>query len=374
MSQDRSDLQFANKAVSRHMSSPGKAGWQVLLRLGKYICGARRLVQTFVWGDRCKSIEGFGDSDWAGDRVNGKSTSGGVLKVGGHVVKTWSTSQQTVALSSGEAELYALTKTSSQALGVIQLLADFGWESKAVIYTDSTAAIGMVSRQGLGRTRHIQVQYLWLQERMLQEDLQIAKVGGKDNVADAFTKYLKKEDMDRLLKSMSMHLMQGRADASRRLDSMLHQKFTVDEDETLDQWANLRANYIFKRKKIDYVSREPCELFNNVSYSVGFKELAEIKGQAEASCRWLRLHRKPRNILFCPMHSRDGPSNTEHVPDLRISARYSESEDACTITVDSWKTSGVGGHDAIEQRGWTCFVESLPEGFLRLQKLQSTSV
>ena len=134
-----------------------------------------------------------------------------------------------------------------------------------------------------------------------------------------------------------------------------------------------RYNYKFKRKRVDDVSREPSELFNNVAYSVGFRKLAEIKEQAEASCRWLRLHRRPRNIMFCPMHLRDGPSNSEHVPDLRISARYSESEDACTLRVDSWKISGAGGHDAIDQRGWTCFVESLPEGVLRLQKLQSAS-
>ena len=101
MSQDRCDLQFANKAVSRHMSTPSKTGWQILLRIGKYIAGARRLVQTFKWGRDGKEIHGFGDSDWAGGRKNGKSTSGGVLKVNGHVVKTWSATQQTVALSSG---------------------------------------------------------------------------------------------------------------------------------------------------------------------------------------------------------------------------------------------------------------------------------
>ena len=52
----------------------------------------------------------------------------------GHCVKTWSSTQATVALSIAEAELYALTKGAAQGLGMMTLLAYFG-TSVAVMVT-----------------------------------------------------------------------------------------------------------------------------------------------------------------------------------------------------------------------------------------------
>ncbi len=54
------------------------------------------------------------DSDWAGDKRSRTSTSGGVIKLGCHVLKSWSSTLHCIALSSGEAELYALVKGATQ--------------------------------------------------------------------------------------------------------------------------------------------------------------------------------------------------------------------------------------------------------------------
>ena len=91
-------------------------------------------------------------------------------------------------------------------MGILHLLADFSITAEASVYSDSTAAIGIVSRHGLGRTRHIKVQYLWLQEKVQHHEVKVKKADGKDNVADLFTKYLKRDDIDRLLNSMGMRL------------------------------------------------------------------------------------------------------------------------------------------------------------------------
>ena len=66
------------------------------------------------------------DSDWAGDNTNRKSTSGGIAFMGAHCLKSWSTNQTIVALSSGEAELYAINKVAGNALGIKSLLKDMG--------------------------------------------------------------------------------------------------------------------------------------------------------------------------------------------------------------------------------------------------------
>ena len=75
--------------------------------------------------------------------------------MGPYTLKAWSSTQQTIALSSGEAELHALTKAAAQTTGIVQLAADFGVKLNAVVKTDSSAAMGIVHRSGLGRTRHI---------------------------------------------------------------------------------------------------------------------------------------------------------------------------------------------------------------------------
>mgnify|MGYP005713022275 CR=1 FL=1 len=134
------------------------------------------MIQIFRWQDWNTDIRGYGDSDWAGDKTTYKSTSGGVILWGGDAIKSWASTQQTIALSSGEAELYALTKANSQSMGILQMLRDFGIEGDAQVYSDSTAAIGIVSRHGLGRTRHIKVQYLWIQEKILNGEVDVKKV------------------------------------------------------------------------------------------------------------------------------------------------------------------------------------------------------
>ena len=106
---------------------------------------------------------------------------GGVVKLGSHVIKSWSTTQATVALSSGEAELYALVKGAAQSLGMISLGADMGYDLEATVYSDSSAAIGISQRKGLGKLRHIKVQMLWIQDSIKRREFAVAKVDGADN-------------------------------------------------------------------------------------------------------------------------------------------------------------------------------------------------
>eukprot|EP00973_Karenia_brevis_P055849 7766938-Karenia_brevis.AAC.1 len=62
---------------------------------------------------------------------------------GSHCLKTWSSTQKSVALSSGEAELIAAVKTSTEVIGMLQLMEDWGDSNKGKVYIDSSAAIGM---------------------------------------------------------------------------------------------------------------------------------------------------------------------------------------------------------------------------------------
>ncbi len=76
----------------------------------------------------------------------------GVLTVGGHYIKSWSSTQKTIALSSGEAELAALVKCSCETIVVLQLADDWGASLEGEAYVDSLAALGVVARKGAGRS------------------------------------------------------------------------------------------------------------------------------------------------------------------------------------------------------------------------------
>ena len=84
--------------------------------------------------------------------------------LGRHVLKTWSSTQPTISLSSGEAEYYGVVRAAGLALGQQCLLRDLGHDLPVRVWTDSSAAIGISSRQGLGKLRHIATHTLWVQQ------------------------------------------------------------------------------------------------------------------------------------------------------------------------------------------------------------------
>ena len=162
-------------------------------------------------------VEGYSDSDWAGCKRTAKSTSGGAVMVGGHCVKTWSATQKSITLSSGEAELVAAVKMSTELLGILQLLADWGQTLEAKVYVDSAAAIGITQRKGNGKLRHVKVGMLWIQERVEEGELQVVKVLGTENPADAMTKHLSGGKIQQLMEKIGQEWRTGRSELSLRL-------------------------------------------------------------------------------------------------------------------------------------------------------------
>jgi hypothetical protein len=137
--------------------------------------------------------------------------------IGHRCIKGYSNTKASVALSSGEAELYAMTKGASQALGLMSLGADFGLHFSTRVHCDASAAIGIVQRQGLGKLRHINVRYLWLQEKVRDKELEVLKVPGSDNPADLFAKNLDALTMWKHVERLGFHSAPGRADLAPRL-------------------------------------------------------------------------------------------------------------------------------------------------------------
>jgi len=107
------------------------------------------MVFRYPW-QQASAIEIYTDTDFAGCPRTRKSTSGGCVLIGRHTIKSWCSTQTSIALSSGEAEFNGVVRGSGVGLGFQSLLRDLGLEVPLRVWTDSSAAIGICSRQGLG--------------------------------------------------------------------------------------------------------------------------------------------------------------------------------------------------------------------------------
>ena len=131
---------------------------------------------------------------------------------GQHFLKSWSSTQKRVTLSSAEAELGAAVKTTTESIGIAQLAAGLGREMEVEIYVDSSAALGVVARKGCGKLRHIRVGQLWIQQLAEDEEITYKKIQGENNPADLFTKHLTRARLDYLLDLISIRDEAGRAE------------------------------------------------------------------------------------------------------------------------------------------------------------------
>jgi hypothetical protein len=196
LAQDRADIQYAAKEICRKMSSPVEHDFLMIKRLARYLlsssllCARRRaLSRSLILTAACLKTR--------------KSTSGGALFAHGCCVK-WTSTQVSIATSSGETELYAAARAWSEALGLRSLMSDLGWSENIIVKVDSTAAIGALRKKGEWTMRHIHVKHLWMQDLAWRGELVVSKVNGKDNPADVLTKYTTAEVAEKTLPTIGL--------------------------------------------------------------------------------------------------------------------------------------------------------------------------
>jgi hypothetical protein len=147
-------------------------------------------------------VRAFCDSDWASDPDSRKSRTAYIVYIGNSPVAWRSVSQKSVALSSCEAEFYALADVVKEVLWLKQLLIELGLKVKLPIdiYIDNQAAIALaenpVSHQ---RTKHIDIRYFFLREHITDGTIKLHYVNTADNPADLLTKPTSQFVFDKLV-------------------------------------------------------------------------------------------------------------------------------------------------------------------------------
>ena len=125
---------------------------------------------------------------------------------GGGLLKSWSRSQGPVAISSGEAEFYEAIKGACEGLGIKSLLEDLGFHVQVEVIQDSTAAKGTASRAGIGRIKHLDVGWCWIQQTVESGKIRLVKINGKCNPADFLTKPKSAKEMARLAEALNFDM------------------------------------------------------------------------------------------------------------------------------------------------------------------------
>ena len=123
---------------------------------------------------------------------------------GAHLLAQWSRTQHVVSLSLGEAELHAICACATEGLALRNICLEMGVACDLELLTDSSAAKGIVMRQGAGRVKHLDIKTLWIQEREDRGELAIKKIPRLLNWSDLLTHHWTEQEGQRHLDGMAL--------------------------------------------------------------------------------------------------------------------------------------------------------------------------
>ena len=188
--QYRPDMQYTIGQLARAMSAPCTCHMVALKRCIRYLASTLHRILALRPQRGPLTLVADSDADWAGihDR---KSVSSGMLYMSGALFLSFSRTQASHSLSSCESELYALGSTCSEMLWASGLVKEtFGQSVVPLVQGDSTSALALASRAGMGRLKHVEIRLLALQDWCSSGRIALTQVHTDDNTADLGTKYL----------------------------------------------------------------------------------------------------------------------------------------------------------------------------------------
>ena len=146
--QDRPETQYATKEAAGFMSGPTRAAKCVLKRLCKYCSEASVLSWSFPYQEMPSEIRALTDAILAKELKGLHSTSCGWIYFGDHLLETYSSTHQIVALSTAESEYVSITKGAAHALKVRSAMVEFELTFNVACEADPSAGRAMATRRG----------------------------------------------------------------------------------------------------------------------------------------------------------------------------------------------------------------------------------
>jgi hypothetical protein len=150
-------------------------------------------------------LVGYSDLDYASCKVYRKSTSGGCQFLGRSLVSWSSKKQNSVALSTAEAEYISVGSCCGQLLWMKQTLLDFGVKFKVPFLCDNESAVKIVNNPVQhSRTKHIDIRHHFLRDHVSKGEIKIDGISTNDQLADIFTKPLDEQRFCKLRNELNV--------------------------------------------------------------------------------------------------------------------------------------------------------------------------
>ena len=179
-----------SRSLSRYFHNPGPGHWKELEHVLGYMRGHADDVRLRIRTPRTLVPEALVDANYATCRDTRKSVSGALLTIGGSLVGWFSRTQNTVALSSTEAEYIALSNATQELIFLRSCLVELGlYDGLAAALGDNIGALFLARNAQFGpRTKHIDVRYHFMRHHMMDGHMVVAHIAGDDNDSDMLTK------------------------------------------------------------------------------------------------------------------------------------------------------------------------------------------
>ena len=204
----RPDIAFAIGLLGRYQSNLGHDHWVAAKKVMRYL---KRTKDYMLIYKHVQDLElvGYSDSDFAGCQDEKKSTTGYIFKLAGGAVSWKSEKQKSIASSSMQAEFVACFSATTQAIwlrNLIKELTVFDFLDRPIqLYCDNNSAVLFINNnRGLKGSKHMEVKYLTIKEKVQTSDVAVEHISTDDMIADPLTKGLRPCLFDRHVISMGL--------------------------------------------------------------------------------------------------------------------------------------------------------------------------
>lgn len=205
----RPDISYGVGLISRFMSNPKASHLVAAKRVLRYLKGTQNYGILFPRGRSSSEteIEAFSDSDWSGDTVERKSTSGYFFRIMKAPISWSSKKQNVVALSSCEAEYIAASQAACQVLWLEAMLEELKIEYKKPVKlnVDNKSSISLTKNPiGHGRSKHIETKFHFIRDQVSKGKIEVVYCQTEKQAADVLTKALKTDRFIELRKMLGV--------------------------------------------------------------------------------------------------------------------------------------------------------------------------
>ena len=185
----RADIAHPVGVLGRFMANPTEEHLAAGKRVLRYLAGT--IDHEMVFQGPIGRLRGFTDADYAGDVTTRRSTGGYVFLLGQTAISWSSKRQNSVTLSSCEAEYVAQAAAAQEAVWLRRLLSELNCpqQGPTQLFADNQGAIALAKNpENHARTKHIDVKYHFIRQEVSRGSVVLQYIGTGDMLADALTK------------------------------------------------------------------------------------------------------------------------------------------------------------------------------------------